>query len=117
MLTVVVIEEDAGMQMLIREWLDTAGYHVGSGASEWGADVDLVIIDIPHLRFQGAQTVREARASYPRAAMIGISTQLGHSLSGNTVLAVALRVGRLMSKPLGRDELLAAVVDAIGPAN
>jgi CheY-like chemotaxis protein len=116
MSTVVVIEEDAGMQMLIREWLDAAGYSVGSAAPGGGTDVDLAIIDLPHLRLLGAQTVREASARYPRAAMIGMSTQLGHSLPGNSAMAVALRVGRLIAKPLARDELLAAVVDAIGPA-
>lgn len=116
MSTIVVIEEDAGMHMLIREWLEAAGYGVGPVALDGGAGVDLAIIDIPHLRRRGAQTVREAKAIYPRAAVIGMSTQLGRSLPGDSAMAVELSVGRLIAKPLARDELLAAVVDAIGPA-
>lgn len=113
--TVVVIEEDGAMRMLIREWLDAAGYAAGK-ASVDGAHVDLVIVDIPNLRSHAAQTVRAVRAAHPRAAMIGLSTQLGRSLPGDSAQAIALGLGRLIAKPLARDELLAAVADAIGPA-
>jgi CheY-like chemotaxis protein len=120
MSTVVVIEEDVAMRMLICEWLEGARYTVGpaggSTVSEGCSGVDLVVVDIPNLRFHGANTVRDVREKYPHAAIIGMSTQLGRSLPGHSVEAVALRVGRLIAKPLTRDELLAAVVDSIGPA-
>ena len=117
MSTVVVIEEDVAMRTLIREWLEGARYAVGRvGGSPAPDGVELVIVDIPNLRFHGANTVRNAREKYPHAAIIGMSTQLGRSLPGNSVEASALRVVRLIAKPLTRDELLAAVVDSIGPA-
>jgi DNA-binding NtrC family response regulator len=116
MSTVVVIEEDVAMRTLIREWLEAAGYQVRTPAPNAGGEVDLVVVDIPNLRVLGAQTVHDVRVRYPRAAVVGMSTQLGRSLPGDSAQAVALRVGRLMAKPLARDELLAAVAGAIGLA-
>ena len=120
MSTVVVIDEDGPMRALICEWLEGARYAVdpvgGSTAVEGRSEVGLVIVDIPNLRFHGPGTVRGVRERYPHAAIIGMSTQLGRSLPGNSVEASAMGVGRLIAKPLTRDELLAAVVDSIGVA-
>ncbi len=120
MLTVVVIEEDSAMRTLICEWLLGEGYAVqalpAQGASQ-GGDVDLVIVDVPDLRDGGADTVRAVRASYPHAALIGLSTRLGRSLQSDSNPARALGLRRLVAKPCARGELLEAVSDTIGAAH
>jgi CheY-like chemotaxis protein len=120
MLTVAVIEEDSAMRTLICEWLLGEGYAVQAptarGASQV-ADVDLVIVDVPDFRAGGADTVRAARAGYPRAALIGLSTRLGRSLQSDSNPARALGLRRLLAKPCARGELLEAVSDAIGAAH
>ena len=117
MWTVVVLDEDGAMKTLICEWLEAAGYRLGPLPSRDGADVGLVVLDLPSLRLHGAERVQEVRAEYPDAAVIGMSAQLGRSLLGTSPLAATLGVTRLLAKPLGRDELLAAAADAIGMAS
>lgn len=107
------------MRMLICEWLRGEGYAVRqlptpSGAAP--AEVDVVIVDVPRFRARGAEAVRAVRERYPRAALIGLSTQLGHSLQGGANPARALGLRRLVPKPCGRDELLHAVSDALHKA-
>ena len=121
MLSVVVIDDDMAMRTLICEWLMAEGYRVrglaavdGRGSSSGNADVDLVIVNVLNLRSHGAQTLREAQAAYPRSALIGMSTQLGRSLPGDSALARSLGVRRLVAKPLARDEMLAGVIATIG---
>lgn len=117
MLTIVVIEQDVAMRTLLCEWLDAEGYRVQGRSARAAAvvsGVDLVIVDLLNLPTQGAQAVQHARTIYPGAALIGISTQLSRTLGAGAVQARALGVGALVAKPCARDELLAAVVGAIG---
>lgn len=118
--TIVVIEEDMAMRALICEWLAGEGYRVRglpAARAPREAGVDLVIVNVLNLRAQGADTVRQVQAMYPGAALIGISTQLGRSLSSDSDPARALGVSRLVAKPCTRDELLGAVTAAIGAAH
>ena len=124
MLTVVVIEEDSAMRTLICEWLLGEGYAVralpAQGVSAEPSEVmgvDLVIVDVPDFRVAGDHTVRAVRASYPHAALIGLSTRLGRSLQSDSNPARALGLRRLVAKPCARGELLEAVSDAIGAAH
>ena len=119
MLTIVVIEEDVAMRTLFSEWLAAEGYRVRGRADRGTArddEVDLVVVDLLDLPNQGARTVREVKDLYPRAALIGISTQLSRTFAGDSAHARALGVSRLVPKPCGRSELVGAVVDAIGIA-
>ncbi|MGJ7509735.1 hypothetical protein [Variovorax sp. GT1P44] len=115
MLKIMVIEEDGAMRLLISEWLAGEGHEVRSlqrPAAASDDTVDLVILDLPNPRSRHGETARAVQAvhaSYPRAAVIGISTQLGRSLGGNSDAARALGVCRLLAKPCGREELLDAV--------
>lgn len=119
MLTIEVIEDDAAMRTLLTEWLRDDGYRVrsrsGMGASVVDG-VDLLVIDLLDLPGQGTTTVDRARKLYPKAAVIGISTQLSRTLAPDSSQARALSVDRLVSKPCSRWELLDAVVDTIGAA-
>jgi len=115
--TIVVIDDDVAMRTLICEWLAAEGYRVRGLAAPDGGDADLVIVNLLNLRAQGPQAMHEVRASYPRSALIGMSTQLARSLEGDSSLARALGVSRLVAKPFARDELLAAVAATAGVPN
>ncbi|KQP20416.1 hypothetical protein ASF45_21740 [Pseudorhodoferax sp. Leaf265] len=119
MSTIVVIEQDVAMRALFCEWLQAEDYRV-QGRSARGAAVepgiDLVIVDLLNLPTQGAEAVRLVRTIYPGAALIGISTQMSRTLGADAAQARALGVSALVAKPCARDELLAAVADAIGAA-
>ena len=78
--------------------------------------VELVIVNLRDLRTSGVHAARAIRSRFPEAAMIVVSTQLSRSLPGESPLARALGANCLIAKPLNRDELLAAVVSAIGAA-
>ncbi|RZL68656.1 MAG: response regulator [Variovorax sp.] len=117
MLTIMIIDEDSAMRELLEEWLLADGYRVvgyPAGKDLRDAGIDLVIIDVPSLRVQGFDTVRKAQEANPLAEVIGMSTQLGQSLGQHSPAAHSLGVRRLLAKPCGRDELLGAVVEAIG---
>jgi len=116
---IMVIEEDGAMRILISEWLAGEGHEVRAlprYASASDSTVDLVILDLPSPRSRGEETVRAVRAvrhAYPRAAVIGISTQVGRSLGVDSGTARALGVQRLLAKPGTREELLGAVAEAL----
>jgi CheY-like chemotaxis protein len=120
MLTIVVIEQDIAMRTLVCEWLEAEGYRVrgrSAGASAVVSGVDLVIVDLLNLPTQGAEAVRQVKSTYPGAMLIGISTQLSRTLGADSPQARALAISGLVTKPCTRNELLAAVVDAIGVAH
>lgn len=107
------------MRTLICEWLLGEGYAVqGLSARDVpkpaGTGTDVVIVDVPDFRSRGADTVRAVRSRYPCAVLIGLSTQLGHSLHGGSNTARSLGLRRLVAKPCARGELLEAVAEAIG---
>ena len=100
---IMVIEEDVAMRVLISEWLACEGHDVRALPRQGSASdstVALVILDLPHPRSRGDETacaVKAVRAAYPRAAVIGISTQLGRSLGVESGAARALGVKRLLA--------------------
>ncbi len=104
--------------MLISEWLASEGHDVCSlrrldPAPD--ATVDLVILDLPYPRSSSGETARAVQAAhtiYPRSSVIGMSTQVGRSLGGDSVVARALGVSRLLAKPCSREEMLGAVAAA-----
>ena len=117
MLKVVVIEEDIAMRELIGEWLVGEGHDVralstvaGSRGRELSAE--LVIVDLVNLRSQGAQAIDAVQLRFPRAKVIGMSTQVGRSLGGNSETLRGLGLVRLLAKPCEREELLEAVAEA-----
>lgn len=114
---ILIIEENSAMRELLVEWLLAEGYSVigrvtGEGLRE--AQVDLVIVDAPNLRGNGAETIRRVRADYPLVPVIGMSTQLGQSLLPHSPVSRSLGVQHLLAKPCSRKEVLEAVIDAIG---
>lgn len=116
MLTVEVIEDDLAMRALLVEWLIGEGYRVRAHARS-GAAVDgiaAVVIDLPNLPTQGAETIRQVKSQYAGAALIGLSTQASAASDRDARQARAWGLVRLVAKPCSRRELLAAVSAAIG---
>jgi CheY-like chemotaxis protein len=119
---IVVIEEDAAMRALILEWLKDAGHEVreldtaSAEADAGSGGADIVVANIRNLRVDGAEEVRRLQSIFPRARVIGLSTQLGRSLPEDSELARALGTSALLAKPFERGELLAVVAVAAGAA-
>jgi DNA-binding response OmpR family regulator len=120
LILIIVIEEDAAMRALILEWLKDDGYEAraldtasaGADAGIGGADV--VVANIRNLRVDGAEEVRRLRAIFPRATVIGLSTQLRTSLPEDSELVRSLGISALLAKPFERGELLAVVARTRG---
>jgi two-component system chemotaxis response regulator CheY len=111
---IVIIEDDALMNALLKDCLTEAGYRVSSGAhlDTAAASPDLLIINVYMPRATGAEMLREARAAHPDTPVIAISGQFCSAAVG---CAEALGVRKVVPKPFSRDELLDAVRAVIGP--
>lgn len=116
MLNVEVIEDDPAIRALLVEWLAGDGYRVRAcvGFRSAAGGIDAVVVDLPKLPMQGAETIRHVKSLYAGAAVIGLSSQAGAASSGNSRQARALGLGRLVAKPCSRRELPAAMAGAIG---
>jgi DNA-binding NtrC family response regulator len=123
MLKVVVIEEDIAMRALIGEWLVGEGYEVravspvDASRGENDLSAELVIVDLVNLRSQGVKEIGAIQRRFPCARVIGMSTQVGRSLSGNSEALRGLGLVRLLAKPCEREELLEAVAEASAVRN
>lgn len=117
MLKVAVIDEDAAMRALIAEWASEAGYPVlalpsSDAVGNEPVDCAIVILDLVNLRSDGAAAVRRARARFPDAAFLGMSTQLAASMATGSAAARELGLSAVLAKPCARTELVAAL-DAV----
>ncbi|MET0517448.1 MAG: hypothetical protein ABW005_01315 [Burkholderiaceae bacterium] len=116
MASIVVIDEDGPIRALLAEWLIAAGYKVKALSpldSCGGLSADLVLLDLPRLRQQGREHVRRVQAAFLGAVMIGLSTQLAANLPAYSALVQDMGLRGLLAKPASRDELLAAVAQAL----
>lgn len=118
MFTVVVLDDNAAIRELISEWLAAAGHDVMDArtiaaccaAGEPGAgSVGLVLLDLPMLRDGVRTLIERVRATYPDAALLGLSTQVSEALTAASPAARQLGLQGLLPKPCLREELLAAV--------
>jgi DNA-binding response OmpR family regulator len=111
---IVIFEPDDLMRELLRRWLDEAGYGVTVPPREDDPCVVppiLVIADIS--RPEGADAaIRTLRAAYA-APILALSTRFRRGRGGSTDAAQRLGVCNVLPKPFSRDELLAAVDEAI----
>ncbi len=113
---VIVMDEDEPLRALLAEWLMSAGYSVREASLRdlaTGEAVELLVIDLPRPRLNGAAVVACLRAAHPAAALLGLSTQLRESLPPHSPLVRELGLHRLLAKPCSRQELLAAAAEAL----
>lgn len=109
MLTAVVLDDNPAIRELISEWLAAAGHHVMDARPTAAAAVHLVLLDLPMLRDSVRTLVGRVRATYPDAALLGLSTQVAQALPASSPTARELGLIGLLPKPCGREELLATI--------
>jgi CheY-like chemotaxis protein len=121
MASILVIDDDARIRMLLRRVLEKEGHSVeeaGNGAlgceRQREAGFDLIITDIVMPDQEGVETIRLLRREFPRLPIVAIS---GGGGQGIDYLAMAKRMGadRILAKPFGNQEVSAAVAELLGP--
>jgi DNA-binding NtrC family response regulator len=117
MATILVIDDDVGMRVIVEQLLKAAGHKVilaGDGSEGIRRcrtePADLVITDIFMPGQDGVQTIMQFRNLFPQVPVIAMS-----GISEGEMLAVAQTLGAvaLLKKPFDHDQLLNAVEKAL----
>ena len=111
---IVIVEPDDLIRELLERWLGEAGYGVILSANGPGSDMvtpELVIADISSPGSAGT-TIGQLRAAYS-APILALSARFRRGLGGSIDTAHRLQVCNVLPKPFTREELLAAVSEAI----
>jgi len=110
---IVIVEPDDLIRELMARWLGEAGYAVvlPPGDDIVMVSPRLVIADISSPGTCGP-TVGALRAAYS-APILALSARFRRGLGGAVDAAHRLHVGKVLPKPFTREELLAAVSEAI----
>ena len=111
---IVIVEPDDLIRELLERWLGEAGYGVVVSVKDHGQDVvkpQLVIADISDPSCAGT-TIAPLEAAYS-APILALSARFRRGLGGSIEAAHRLHVGKVLPKPFTREELLAAVGEAI----
>jgi CheY-like chemotaxis protein len=121
MARILIIDDDEGMRGSLAHTLEKLGHEV-SAAADGKAGVaraiesepDLVITDLIMPEKEGLETIMDLRALHPRIRIIAMSG--GGRLSNEDYLHLAKRFGAKISlaKPFTREELKAALAEALG---
>lgn len=121
---ILVIDDDNQSRSVVRRVLERAGYpvieaHDGEEGTRIALESlpSLVITDILMPNKEGLQVIRELHGADSTLPIIAISGG-SHHLAPEAVLRVARCFGArdALFKPFGISDLLAAVRDAVGPA-
>jgi DNA-binding response OmpR family regulator len=111
---IAIVEPDDLIRELLERWLSEAGYGVVLSAKDHHLDMlkpQLVIADISSPDSAGT-TIEALRAAYS-APILALSARFRRGLGGSSEAAHRLHVGKVLPKPFTREELLAAVGEAI----
>ena len=111
---IVIVEPDDLIRELLDRWLGEAGYSVIVSAKDHSDAVvkpQLVIADISSPGSAGT-TIEALRAAYS-APILALSARFRRGLGGSSEAAHRLHVGKVLPKPFTREELLAAVREAV----
>jgi DNA-binding response OmpR family regulator len=118
---ILVVEGDDLIRQLLERWLREGGYSVAAGdlarLRQHGSNEpppSLVIVDLANPR-SAAVVIRSVQAVHA-APIIGVSARFRRGLGTSRDAARRLGVCKLLPKPFSRDELLAAVREAIEDA-
>lgn len=120
-LAVLITDDAIDFQQSVRGWLQELGHDVISVSSgDVAVDLiqhqafDLVITEVILPDVDGLEVINAVRKAQPSAHVIAVSAG-GRYLSAPDCLRVAKGLGahEVLLKPVGRDELLAAVASAV----
>ena len=121
MARILVIDDEEGLRMIVREILESAGHEVLlAGDGQQGLELqrteraDLVITDIFMPQKEGIETIIELRQEFPGIKIIAMSG--GGALRTLDYLPAAQEFGalRTLSKPFEAAVLLATVDELLG---
>ena len=119
MARILVIDDEPDMKAFLEEVLKSTGYEVilaadgKAGVERYRTSpADLVITDLYMPNQDGLETIRQLRSCFPEVAIIAMSGKA----AALTTLSIAQKLGvvGILHKPFLRDELMAAVVKALG---
>ena len=115
-LTIALIEGDDLILQLLERWLSQAG-HATRTVTESGLQrqeaFDLIIVDVASVA-AAAPRVAALRAAHD-APLLLMSARFRHGAGHAAAMATQLGVDALLPKPFTRDDLLAAVAQALTP--
>ena len=117
--TILVVEDDADIRVLLHSYFERSGYQVleardGEEAllvfDLYEGAIDLLITDVAMGGLSGAGLVRAVSPSRPETKVLFIS---GHSQDAANVAEFIDRGARFLQKPIRRDELLTQVEEML----
>ncbi len=123
MANILVIDDDEQVRSVIKQILEVAGYAVSVAQDGTAGFVihqqnpaDLVITDIIMPEEGGLATIMKFKRDYPKTKIIAISG--GGKIVKVDFLSMAKNLGAFcaLQKPIGREELLKAVGEALALA-
>lgn len=121
MTRILVVDDDPTVRQIIAKVLTRAGHEaeeVGDGSEAIAAfrerPADLILMDIYMPGADGIEAIIRLQQEFPDVRIIAMSG--GGHRDKHDVLEMAARLGakRTLPKPVGREELLAAVADVLG---
>jgi len=109
---VLVVDADAALLGLLREWLGAYGHRILETCAVDAAapqPVDLVAVDVPFPRQGGADVLRRVANYYPGTPVLALSSSFFPGIASDGAVARALGVASVLPIPVARDALIAAV--------
>lgn len=123
-LSILAVDDEEGIRLLLRQWLSRAGHRVELAAN--GAEAmrllhsvhfDLVITDVVMPDGDGLELIAEFKKSQAAARILAISGG-GRYLQGSDCLKIARGLGAhaVVMKPFNRQQLVAGIEQAMRAA-
>jgi CheY-like chemotaxis protein len=106
-----LVGTEPAITTLLTEWLHDAGHEVQAAA---GGLPSVIVVDVPFPRRDGAARVQALQRACPGTPIIVLSATLLGSVASQGAVARELGVAAVLSAPLQREALLAALAGALG---
>jgi CheY-like chemotaxis protein len=117
---ILVIDDDGAFRSMLRRTLQRLGHEVSEAADGSAAlrtlreaTVDLVMTDIIMPGMEGIETIRALQRDHPQLNVIAMSGGGRIKAEGYLEVAKAFGAVRVLRKPFDREELLAAIEEAL----